>query len=455
MLPEKSYLRRLLSPQELGFLEHACAAIARLLPHVEVLHWTDHPFSARSQEISGSGADITLSIHITPCASGSHKRTLQAVVRRRKEFGFSGGVAKGALDKREREMCGLIATEITSTLQAGTEYPSASYPAMMRSFDEAIVAKHLASHHQIDVDVLGLLSSLHQLAEQTYENKSLSFGCVIDPADSLAHGAMFPGEYLTGKKFKALSDGYRTAYVVSRHGRLSRFVDLERYKPDSSLTEKHIYPEWAELIARASRDGRCGIALSRQGDILVFDDGTLRFTYRYGKWQYWNHRHLIHLLRDRARAQKIPKAILGNVVGAIYRAAIDVSFRRSGALFVVLHNRKMLAEMVRKGDAIGDVSRADSELQFDEIVGARKIQRTDRRVVVELASLDGAVVINNAGDIRAYGAVLQPRRRGKLLGSEGSRTKAAIGASNYGLALKVSSDGDITVYHKGRRYLSV
>ena len=74
---------------------------------------------------------------------------------------------------------------------------------------------------------------------------------------------------------------------------------------------------------------------------------------------------------------------------------------------------------------------------------------------MELASLDGAVVLDNMGKVLAYGAVLQPKKAGKLRGTEGSRTKAAIGASNYGLALKVSSDGDITVYHEGKEFIRV
>ena len=78
-----------------------------------------------------------------------------------------------------------------------------------------------------------------------------------------------------------------------------------------------------------------------------------------------------------------------------------------------------------------------------------------RRLTAEVAALDGAVVVNNRGRFLAYGAVLQPRRRGKVAGTEGSRTKAAIGASHYGLAVKVSSDGDITVYHEGKRFISV
>ena len=63
------------------------------------------------------------------------------------------------------------------------------------------------------------------------------------------------------------------------------------------------------------------------------------------------------------------------------------------------------------------------------------------------------VVLDNGGRILAYGAVLDPKKKGRLRGTEGSRTKAAIGASNYGLAIKISSDGDITVYHDGEKFI--
>jgi DNA integrity scanning protein DisA with diadenylate cyclase activity len=193
--------------------------------------------------------------------------------------------------------------------------------------------------------------------------------------------------------------------------------------------------------------------LSRQGDILVFNDGSLRFTYRYGRWQYWNHAHLIHLLRDLARTQGVGETIRGKVVGAIYRAALDVSFRRSGGLFVVLRNRRNLSKVMGLTDSIGNPNCGQQDKDFDVVVGGHPIQTMARAVAAELAALDGALVFDNAGKLLAYGAVLRPRKAGKLRGTEGSRTKAAIGASNYGLAIKVSSDGDITVYHSGREFL--
>ena len=221
------------------------------------------------------------------------------------------------------------------------------------------------------------------------------------------------------------------------------------------MTAKHFFPEWAEPLARASRAGKCGVALTRQGDILVFDEGSLRLTYRYGHWQYWNHSHVINLLRDRARAQRVPNNIVGRVVGAIYRAALDVSFRRCGGLFVILHNRNRLHDLVRTGDAIGDYARGQVDAEFDAVVEGHRIQMLPRPVVVELASLDGAIVLENSGKILSYGAILQPNRTGRLSGSEGSRTKAAIGASNYGLTVKISADGGIVVYHEGDEFISI
>jgi DisA bacterial checkpoint controller nucleotide-binding len=125
------------------------------------------------------------------------------------------------------------------------------------------------------------------------------------------------------------------------------------------------------------------------------------------------------------------------------------------ALFVVLHNRKWIHEIVRLGDAVGDGERILPDSEFDLVVRRHKMQSLPRAVAVELASLDGAVVLANSGEILAYGAVLQPKRRGFIRGSEGSRTKAAIGASTYGLAIKISSDGDITTYFDGREFFRI
>jgi len=333
---------------------------------------------------------------------------------------------------------------------------AASLRALRAAFDERVVADHIAVHHGLDLDVAQVLVAIHELAEQTYENKALTFGALLDPtvAGVSSGGPVFPRELFESKRYRALSDGYRTSYHISTDGHLLGFVDLQQWGKSTPATKKY-FPEWAEYLARSSRDGRCGIGLSRQGDILVFDEGTLRFSYRYGRWQYWNHSHLVNLLGNRARAQHVEPTVVGKIVASVYRASLDVSFRRSGGLFVLLRNQGSLSEVVPKGDELGAPERSGADSEFDKLVACQKIQSVPRRILVELASLDGAVVVANSGRILAYGSVLQPTRKGRLRGTEGSRTKAAIGASNYGLAVKISSDGDITIFHSGREFLRV
>lgn len=156
----------------------------------------------------------------------------------------------------------------------------ASINAIRDAFDEYVVAEHLQAHHRLQVSVSAVLDDLRTLSEQSYENKALTFGCILDPEKtSKPTAARFPADFIASKKYKALPDGFRTAYHISSHGQVLNLVDLD-YLGKQKLTEKHYYPDWAEPIAGASRLGKCGIALSRQGDILVFDEGSLRFTYR-------------------------------------------------------------------------------------------------------------------------------------------------------------------------------
>ena len=456
MLRANSKLRQILGEARVNFLDHSAQAIERILPHVQVAPWRESSWAKpASVWTSPNRTKIRVTLAVGR-RQDSTSRALTAEVRRR-NLPALGGTSRGTLDDREFDICKRIAMRISEVLGSPiVDGSEASIKAIRDAFDEYVIAQHIEAHYHLpSLSVDSIFETLHTLSEQSYENKALTFGCIIDSHRTANEpGARFPDGFLSLKKYKALSDGFHTAYHVSANGKILNFVDLDRME-NRGLTEKHHYPYWAERLARASRDGRCGVALSRQGDILVFDEGTLRFTYRFGRWQYWNHAHLVHLLRGLTRTQHVPQQILGRVVGAIYRAALDVSFRRSGGLIVVLRNRTNLGRVVRLGEAIGDAGRDKRDLEFDAVIGKYPIQLIPRAIAVELAALDGALVFANSGNLLAYGAVLQPKKAGKLRGTEGSRTKAAIGASNYGLAIKVSSDGDITVYSKGKSFITM
>ncbi|MEK6225398.1 MAG: hypothetical protein AABM40_03795 [Chloroflexota bacterium] len=352
---------------------------------------------------------------------------------------------------REFDICTRVASKTASTLSSEQIRGAPDVIAALRArFDEEVVADHLQERQGLTLDLRELFEAMRTLAGETYENRSISLGCILDPYDESASSVKFPEDFFRLKKYKALTDGFRTAYVISSAGRLVRLIDLQRTDPDVELTGQSMFPEWAENIARLSRNGRCGVCLTRAGDFLVFVDGALRFVYRFGRWRYLNNAHIVDLLRNLARVQRVAPARVGVVTKSVYRTALDVSFRRSGGLLVVLRARARLRELVREGDCIDDDSRPEIDRALDGALPSRAIQAIPRRILAELAGLDGALVFANSGQLLAYSAILRPKRQGQIARTEGSRTKAAIGASLYGLVVKISADGGIEVFSEGR-----
>jgi hypothetical protein len=452
-LSSNSRLRTHLGEAGVDFLEYGLGGLTRILPHVEATDWkiqeTESSSVANFVDADKRQLRLDLGLRLDPT-----KWTVRGRLQRRKVPSGAGSISR-TISLRERDIAARVLTAISDTLGPANADDGTSLNALRPSFDERIVGEHLSHYHRLEFDLSEWLVALRQLAEQTYENKALAFGCVIDPNNRTEpeKGARFPRDFLhrDRKKYRALSDGYRTSYRVSGKGALLGFFELGRTGAQGS----RYYPEWCEDFATEARGGKIGLALTRQGDVLVLDDGHLTFTYRFGRWQYWNHAHLVDLIRNAARVQKVPPNLLSHVVRAVYRAALDVSFRRSGGLFVLLRRRKSLRQIVRSGEAIDDYKRDPLDAVFDRAVAPVKVQALPRSVLAELASLDGAVVLGNKGDLLAYGAILEPKKKGRITGTEGSRSKAAIGASKFGLSVKVSSDGDITVYHAGEKLITV
>ena len=335
MFRSNSRMTRLIGKGGVDFVTFAAAAIQRILPHVEVSQWEEAAWSStESVWVNAERRQIRVTISIG-LKGTKGAASLRSTVMRKKVI-VAKQAAGQTLDTREYDICKIVAAQIESTLKIGLANLSGSVlRAIRQSFDEEVIAEHVRRHNHIEMSISDLFGALHSLSEQTYENKSLSFGCLIDSSiNDTKLKAKFPVDYLIAKKkYKALSDGFRTAYYVSGNGHVLDFFDLDsRRSPE--LTAHNYYPDWGALLAKASRGSICGIALSRQGDILVFDGGTLRFTHRHGRWQYWNHNHIVNLLCDRGKAQSVPPRIMNQVIASAYVAALDISFRRTGGLIV-------------------------------------------------------------------------------------------------------------------------
>ena len=230
ILRANSRLRQKLGDPGVQFLEYAAAAIERILPHVEVSNWSEEAWAeARSIWNSSSRTEIGVTLPIGRQEDAT-ARSLSATVTRRRAPRYSGSGSRNTLDKREFDICKRIVlriTEIFATDQSTNSH--ATFKAFRDSFDAYIVAQHLESHHQLPPQTIdNIFDSLQTLSQQSYENKALVFGCIVDPnSDPDDTSLPFPDAYLSQKKYKALSDGYRTAYEISRNGKLIGFLEWD------------------------------------------------------------------------------------------------------------------------------------------------------------------------------------------------------------------------------------
>ncbi len=74
-------------------------------------------------------------------------------------------------------------------------------------------------------------------------------------------------------------------------------------------------------------------------------------------------------------------------------------------------------------------------------------------IVEAIAGVNGAVVIDQDGRLLTFGAILKiaPDTLGLGRAVQGARTLAGLAASLHGPVLKVSEDGYMTMFLKGRR----
>jgi hypothetical protein len=82
---------------------------------------------------------------------------------------------------------------------------------------------------------------------------------------------------------------------------------------------------------------------------------------------------------------------------------------------------------------------------------SQRVTELSQQVLETIARIDGSIVLDKDGKLLAFGAIL---RHAPVVTpdevAEGSRTAAAMAASQYGNVLKVSEDGRLSFYKSGR-----
>jgi hypothetical protein len=337
--------------------------------------------------------------------------------------------------------------------------------------EDLIVADFLrtVSQHRIPA----ALEALRVAALSTYENRRVSTGALllgtpVDPAEPERpnpQGAPTFNARLTAiKGFHRLCDGVHTLFLVDREGELMRVIDVNRWALETQGPDSLVHPCPRDYVnhAKATRTGgHVCLVLTPTQEIKVFAKGTLLFSFSDARW-----RLLDIPSKFAVWCEAVGRSGWPDLAATLFQAALNLREARHGALLVVVRDpARSVPLLIAPPDQIA-AEVADDDPEDPENLSPRRAKRAlhhvvrgmsladlDPSVIEAVASLDGAVVVDIGGRLLTFGAILRIAPETLELGRavQGARTLAGLAASLHGPVLKVSEDGYLTMFLKGRR----
>lgn len=326
---------------------------------------------------------------------------------------------------------------------------------LRRALRDTVAAELLADHLERRVGRRpkdGLIDEtiqfLIELSGSRVESHELTHGVVM--ADVLIDEPRlkfgYPRDIRAAKRAPLLFDGQRAVLVVDLDGRARTELQRHRFQrlaPGARIEEagNDDSLESGSLVAEATAAlGGLGFYVRADRSIWTFADGMPLLVRSAEHWTAF----------PLELAASIANMIGGGPAAALLaRAAFMISAQPGGAILAVVETPEDLDGIVSAKDRYDlrdeiDPTAMRPETRLHHLIDGQDL---DEHTLVRLATLDGATVLDRNGSLIAYGAIVTSADSQH----EGARTAAARTLSETALVvLKVSVDGDITIFRRGR-----
>ena len=301
--------------------------------------------------------------------------------------------------------------------------------------------------HSPTTDWVRFIKYLETLARRTYENQPVALNLIIRQGTGLGD---ITRPHIQ-KFFDRLASSAFSYLAVDSDLRLIDYGEVE-WTQIKAATSYKFHPEFLHPIHSVMDDTDLSAHLTTGGDLIIMSKAGLLATRRNRKWKIYDVRTFKNSL----------SYCLGNCyVGAnLFEVVFDLSFRRQGALLIYdpehqIQNHLLNPESLLFPDGMGDeVDRVSGQTLIgrsieDIAIGKKAGSLKRKRRLIEMACVDGAVVFDDTR-LLAVGALI---RSHPGVGNQlGARTTAARSAYLWGARpIKVSSDGDVTIYFQSRK----
>jgi hypothetical protein len=307
--------------------------------------------------------------------------------------------------------------------------------------------------------IFAIIQHLNDWSLKTYEGDSVAFSFGIK--EGFADEPFNYIDFLKSNYSATLTDDATSGIMVSHEGRFIKYLSCFNdtvANPDSTVSPVR----FMRLVEKFHQEGcMIVIILTKEGDILIFKNQELVLIKRASKWNIINFcvfRSSLYNNEEGTKTETDNKLKLFNTL-------LDVSFSHKGCCLGIVDTGKI--HQIRK--IIYPIDRFDIEgktlpddlpekmLKREAIIHLLKSCKTDNffdldySLREELLGLDGATIIDTDGKIIAIGAILT---RISHDDAGGGRSAAAKTLSHYGIGIKVSTDGGITVIKSNQKIYS-
>jgi hypothetical protein len=309
-------------------------------------------------------------------------------------------------------------------------------------------ALRLAHRRTVDPAVLEeALSTLCLLSHRRYEGRIPELAVCFAPSRLVRFGRQFLGS----KKSAVLLKGGALLLRCLGNGRVLDVVDLD-FEPPRPSSGRALGPLDQIATLNYSYDhAAVTTILTRQGEVLVAMGARICFSWDAASWRLYPAHGLAEQLR--ALLTKVctgkEKVLPVHLAQHMTTMALTLREDRLGALLVVSSSEQMVERLIRSRQA----NLSPVEELYSRLFVGRRLCDLSPQLACNAAALDGAVVIDQNGIVRGIGCIFETGRR--RTAAEGARTRAALFGSKEGVALKISQDGEMSVFNNGKHEASM
>lgn len=322
-----------------------------------------------------------------------------------------------------------------------------------------------------------LFDELETWSVKTYEGKNVTMGFLINPEaeSSFGIGGQTWINFMHDDASAMLTDCIHSVVELDSDCNFVEYHSLsgKNQIPGCRLNCK-IPLRFSQMIQTLVTEKKRGVFLLNNGDILLAKDQEVRFVRRNLRWLNLSYRAFRNSLQSFVEKNKGKSATseqrIERLLESIFASVLDVSFSHTGGIVAVVGKTwpgsskegdsgtkpilalcdDLLSDEYEKEDHSDDI-RALKRVLLKRLVQKKPFYRLDRKLRCELLGLDGACILNQDGKVQSFGAIIQ-NDSGSLGGGRGA---AARKLSEYGMAVKISTDGYIEVYVEGDLFYAI